>query len=93
MTREEALSGEKRAQLVQRVASLARLEPSRIAPDAHFVTELGLSSLDLLSVLAFAEELSGARFPDELLGSLTTLGRIDDAIARHRPTATDEHLP
>lgn len=67
-------------QLTQAIAARARLEPEQIDPDAHFILDLGMSSLDLLSVLAFAEKSFGTRFPDEFLAELTTLNKVIEAV-------------
>lgn len=63
------------------IATRVRLEPEQIEPDAHFVRDLGMSSLDLLNVLAFAEKHFSVRFPDELVGELTSLSKIIDAVS------------
>lgn len=89
MTR-PARTDQVRTSLVREIALRAHLDPARVTPDAHLVAELGLSSLDLLSVLAFAEEQFGARFPDELLATLTTLAGIEDAVGRHRRDGGDD---
>lgn len=81
-----------RTSLIREIAQRARVDPARVTPDAHLITDLGLSSLDLLSVLAFAEGEFGARIPDELLATLTTLGRIEEAMERHRRSAGDDDV-
>ena len=70
---------ELRARATAEIAAHARVDPSKVAPDAHLILDLGLSSLDVLNVLAYVEEAFGARFPDELLGTLTTLRDIEEA--------------
>lgn len=71
-----------REPLVREIARRARIAPGDINPDAHFVIDMGMSSLDLLSVLAYAEKLVGMRLPDEQLVELTTLNKVLDALAR-----------
>jgi acyl carrier protein len=71
-------------QLRQEIATRARLEADQVKPDAHFVLDMGMSSLDLLSVLAFAEKSFGARFPDEILADLTTLNKVDAAVREYQ---------
>lgn len=66
--------------LTAEIARRAKLEPGQVRPDAHFVVDLGLSSLDMLGVLAFAEKTFAARFPDEILAELTTLDKAIEAI-------------
>lgn len=67
-------------ELRQEIADRARMDATDIDPDAHFLFDLGMSSLDLLAVLAFAEKSFEARFPDECLSDLTTLNKVTDAI-------------
>jgi len=55
-------------------------DPDEIDVDAHFLADLGLSSLDLLSLLAFAEKSFALRFADDSLGDLTTVRRVVAAI-------------
>jgi len=71
-------------QLRQEIATRARMDADAIDPDAHFLFDLGMSSLDLLGVLAFAEKSFGTRFPDECLSDLATLNRVADAIHGHQ---------
>lgn len=67
-------------QLRQEIAARVRVDAAEIDPDAHFLFDLGMSSLDLLAVLAFAEKSFEARFPDECLSDLTTLNKVSDAV-------------
>lgn len=76
----------------QEIAARARLEPDQIMSDAHFLQDLGLSSLDLLSMLAFAEKSFSTRFPDALLPQLTTLDKVADAICNHQGVAVEEQI-
>ena len=71
-------------QLTQEIAARARLEPDEVKPDAHFVLDMGMSSLDLLSVVAFAEKSFDTRFPDEILADLTTLNKVIDAVREYQ---------
>ena len=70
--------------LIAEIATRAKLEPEKIKPDAHFVADLGLSSLDMLAVLAFAEKNFAARFPDEILAELTTLEKAVAAVRAYQ---------
>jgi acyl carrier protein len=71
-------------ELRQEIATRARLELDQVKPDAHFVLDMGMSSLDLLSVLAFAEKSFATRFPDEILADLTTLNKVDAAVREYQ---------
>ena len=77
------------AGLTAEIAKRAKLAPEQIKPDAHFVVDLGLSSLDMLGVLAFAEKTYGARFPDEILAELTTLSKAIEAVRTHQCERTE----
>ena len=70
--------------LTKEIAERARVEPADVKPDAHFVRDLGMSSLDLLNVLAYAEKSFSARFPDELIGELTSLDKVIEAVYAHQ---------
>lgn len=72
--------------LTAEIATRARLAPEQVKPHAHFVVDLGLSSLDMLAVLAFAEKSFSARFPDEILAELTTLEKAVDAVRKYQCT-------
>ena len=69
--------------LAPEIAARARVDVTRVTADAHLILDLGLGSLDMLSVLAVAEVRFHAKFPDELLHTLTTLGKIEAAVASH----------
>ena len=74
--------------LVDEVAACARLDPGEVDLDADLVADLGLSSLDVLTVLAFAEGRCGITFPELDLHTLSTVRRIEQAALARR--ATDE---
>ena len=77
-------------QLAREIAARARLQPHEVDPDAHFLRDLGMSSLDLLSVLAFAEKTFATRFPDERLSELTTLNQVRDAVRAFQGQEADQ---
>lgn len=58
------------------VAKSAKIDPSLLRPDTDLVRDLGLSSLELLNLLAFAEQRYGITIPDRELALLTTVQRI-----------------
>ena len=72
-------------QLTKEIATLARLEPEQIEPNAHFIIDIGMSSLDMLCVLAFAETNFSTHFPDEVISELTTLSKVTEAVRVYRP--------
>ena len=76
--------------LAREIAACARVRPEAVTLDAHLVADLGLSSLDVLTVLAFAESRYGITFPDDDLHAMATLRGIERAIAACRTQPTDE---
>jgi acyl carrier protein len=77
--------------LTQEIAARARLTPDQIQANAHFSVDLGLSSLDLLSMLAFAEKTFSIHFPDHVLAELTTLNKVVEAVrVRQQQQMVDE---
>jgi acyl carrier protein len=66
------------------IAARLRLRPEEIEPDAHFIMDLGMSSLDVLCVLAFAEKSFSTRIPDDVLSGLTTLNKVVEAVQSHQ---------
>jgi len=66
--------------LVKEVAVRARTHIEAVGVDTHLILELGMSSLDVLAVLAFAEEKYGVLFPDDELMTLSSIRRIEEAI-------------
>ncbi len=71
------------ARLTVHVAEMAHVPRHRVRLDAHLVTELGLDSLDLLCLHAWAEEEFAARFDDDRLAELTTIGAIARVLREH----------
>jgi acyl carrier protein len=59
-----------------RIIEVGKLDPASLRPNTELIHELGMSSLELLSVLAFAEQRYGIAIKDEDLVSLTTLSKI-----------------
>ena len=71
-------------QLTREIAARLRTDTEQVEPDAHLLLDMGMSSLDVLSVLAFAEKTFSARFPDELMPQLMTLTKIVAAVHAHQ---------
>ena len=66
-----------RRDIVEEVAQRAKVSVDAVGDDVDLRLQLGLSSIDLLSVLAHVEQELGISFPDEELEHLTTMRRID----------------
>jgi acyl carrier protein len=79
-------------QLTQEVARLARLDPHKIEPNAHFIVDFGMSSLDVLCVLAYAETNFAMKFSNEHLGELTTLNNVIEAVRNSQSEQTRKQI-
>ena len=77
-------------ELTVEIALHAPTDPALVDLDAHLVVDLGLSSLDVLSVLAFAETTFDIVFADGELGGLTTVRSIERAVRAQR--SQKEHV-
>lgn len=66
------------------VAESAKLDPAAIEADTDLVQDLGLSSLELLNVVAFVEQRYRITVADRELVSLTTLRRIAAKVREER---------
>lgn len=53
------------------------LEPEKAVPEAHFIDDLGISSMDLWELVLVMEDEFGIEVPDE---ELEKIGTIQDAI-------------
>ena len=74
--------------LTAEIAARARMLPEQVGPDAHFIVDMGMSSLDVLCVLAFAEKDFAVSIPDEVLGDLTSLNKLADAVCHYQEQAS-----
>ena len=79
--------------IIAEVAARARITAAEVRSDAHLVTEVGLSSLDVLAVLAFVEERYRVLFPDEELVHLSTVEKIELAILERMTTQPPAKMP
>jgi acyl carrier protein len=77
-------------QLAREIATRVRLAPEQVEPNAHFLIDLGMSSLDTLAVMAFAEKTFSTRFPDDLLPELMTLNKIVAAVHAHQDAVEEK---
>ena len=76
--------------LRREIAARTGRDPDEIDVDAHFLADLGLSSLDLLGMLAFAEKSFALRFADDTLGELTTIRRVVAAIRDRKDPSRED---
>jgi acyl carrier protein len=59
-----------------RILKVGKLPAQTLGPTTELVSDLGMTSLDLLEVLASVEQRFDVTFKDEELDSLTNLTRI-----------------
>jgi acyl carrier protein len=71
---------EKREQIFETIKSHLEergIESGKVSPQAHFVNDLGLDSLDMVEMTLGLEESYGIEIPDTELEDVAT---VDDAI-------------
>ncbi|MFC1484740.1 acyl carrier protein [Candidatus Neomarinimicrobiota bacterium] len=59
------------------------VEPSKIAPEAKFVEDLGADSLDTVELIMQLEDEFNLEIPDEEAEKLTTVGAVVEYIDSH----------
>jgi acyl carrier protein len=63
--------------VIQLIIQHLDLEPERVVPEAHFIDDLGISSMDLWELVLVMEDEFGLEVPDE---DLEKIGTIQDAV-------------
>ncbi len=65
------------------VRSIARERARSLSPTTNIVVDLGLDSLERLQIANALEKSFGARFPDEVLQEIETIGEVAAAVEEH----------
>ncbi|XP_022718435.1 acyl carrier protein 2, mitochondrial-like [Durio zibethinus] len=65
------------------VKNFQKVDPSKVAPDAHFQNDLGLDSLDTVEVVMALEEEFGFEIPDNEADKISTINLAVEFIASH----------
>ncbi len=66
-----------RDRVIQLIIEHLKLEPEKVVPEAHFIDDLGISSMDLWELVLIMEDEFDLEVPDEDLEKIQT---IKDAI-------------
>lgn len=72
------------------VARSAKCDPADVDPDADFLMDLGIDSLEGLKLLAALETRFGITLPDHELLNMTTVNRIVTALEAHQADSVRE---
>ncbi len=64
------------SQLRTLIADAIDVDEERLAPDAHFIHDIGVDSLSSLEVLVRLEKKFGIKIPEEALPRLTSLNDV-----------------
>jgi acyl carrier protein len=63
--------------VLQLIVEHLELDPADVVPEAHFIDDLGISSMDLWELVLVMEDEFGLEVPDE---DLEKIGTVQDAI-------------
>jgi len=66
-----------KGRVIQLIIEHLELDPADVVPEAHFIDDLGISSMDLWELVLVMEDEFGLEVPDE---DLEKIGTIQDAI-------------
>ena len=58
------------------VAEIVECDPEDVTPDARFVEDLGMDSMQALEILAAVEKRYKIQVPEEYLGKIPTLSEL-----------------
>lgn len=57
-----------------------QLDPGRIRPESHLLTDLGLDSIDEVELALRVQDFTGRRFDAEALPTLSTVQDVVDSV-------------
>lgn len=60
------------------VAEIVEVEPSEVTPEADFVEDLGMDSMQALEIMAAMEKKYSVQVPEEYLGKIMNLASLMD---------------
>ncbi|MDR0423192.1 MAG: acyl carrier protein [Rickettsiales bacterium] len=58
-------------------------DPSKVVPEASFISDLGADSLDQVELVMAFEEEFGIEIPDEIAEKITTVGKAVEHISQN----------
>ncbi len=62
------------------ISKISGLSPDEIKPDAHFINDLGVDSIQILEIAVSLEKAFGIRIPEEKFSFMTTINGVIDQI-------------
>ncbi|GFQ08630.1 acyl carrier protein 2 mitochondrial [Phtheirospermum japonicum] len=65
------------------VKNFQKVDPSKVTPNAHFQSDLGLDSLDSVEIVMALEEEFGFEIPDNEADKISSINLAVDFIASH----------
>ncbi len=71
-----------REKIIEIISKYAENDNVSIDTDTSLVTDLGLTSLDILKISMNLEEEFGIEFDEDEVAEITTLGDLEDCIKR-----------
>ncbi|KAF3633647.1 Acyl carrier protein 2, mitochondrial [Capsicum annuum] len=74
---------EVRDRVITCVKNFQKVDPSKVAPNAHFQNDLGLDSLDTVEIVMALEEEFGFEIPDNEADKINSINLAVDFIASH----------
>ncbi|SDE16029.1 acyl carrier protein [Streptomyces prasinopilosus] len=77
MNREEAIQN-----LALVVSDVASVDPAEVTEEKTFLEDLDIDSLELVELGVTVEEKFSVKIPDDVLGTLKTVGAMADFIAQ-----------
>ncbi|MBL8852668.1 MAG: aminotransferase class I/II-fold pyridoxal phosphate-dependent enzyme [Planctomycetaceae bacterium] len=78
--------------VMQTVKAVAKERAKALALDTNIVVDLGLDSLERMSIASRLEEIYGGNFPNEILQEIETIREIALAITTHIGTHPIQHV-
>ncbi|KAM1308581.1 hypothetical protein EV2_011104 [Malus domestica] len=69
--------------VVSVVKNFQKVDPSKVTPNAHFESDLGLDSLDSVEIVMALEEEFGFEIPDNEADKIKSIGQAVDFISSH----------
>lgn len=69
--------------VMDHVRAVAKERAKRLDLDTNIVSDLGLDSLERMTIVNILEEHFGGRFPESVLGDLETVRQVVEAIEKH----------
>lgn len=79
-----------RDRVIQIIIEHLELEPEKVVPEANFIDDLGISSMDLWELVLVMEDEFGLEVPDEDLEKIRTIQDSINFIESHAGKEIEE---